>query len=414
MMVDHPILRAATPVHLHVVLELAEPWLLLTELAQLQRVSKACVLPLPPTTHAVDRSLLRCLFANRQTLDVEALPLRGLAVWERLAWRTHAARAAKRVKIIGGRAAGGSKFCSHREAHAETEPLHDRARLFGGRVLLCDECVESMAFTGINDMIVLFGLSKNAIRRRFPRLAYQPSPNNSKAMLFPLDLMSSPLVAQALVSSRKLREQAVVADDPARREYLRVVPHCHAALIRRVQSHPVMDQLIQVNVSKGDGIDVFEWQPGPGKETRRLRADERADIKRLVSYITTRLNLPMAESMSKFWLAETTSSVMDQLETRSPPLVQLTTRTRIRQALLGLLRYRELGIRFRWRQTDETFTPNRWAFLTELLTIFLGLPKGGCRGWEARAIMFHSPTRSRFRWVVPDAKPTRKRKRKDP
>jgi hypothetical protein len=270
-----------------------------------------------------------------------------------------------------------------------------------------------MAVTGINNMAVLFGLSKNAIRRRFPRLAYQPSPDHSKAMIFPLNLMSSPLVAQALVSSHKLREQAVVAEDPTQREYPRVAPHRHAPLIRRVQSHPAMKQLMKVDACKGDGIDVFEWRPAPGQETRRLRADERADIKALVSYITTRLNLPMAESMSKFWIAESTSGVIDQLATRSATLVQPTTRTRIRQALLGLLRYRELGLRFGWRPNDETFTPNRWAFLTELVTIFLGLPKGECRGWEASAIMFSRPTHSRFRWEVPDAKPTRKRKRKD-
>jgi hypothetical protein len=315
MMVDHPIPRAATPVNLHVVLELAEPWLLLTEIAQLQRVSKACARSLPPSTHAADRALLRDVFPNRPTLDVEALPIRGLAVWERLAWRTHAARAAKRVKIIGGCTAGGSSFCSHREAHAETEPMYDRARLFGGRVLLCDECVQSMAVTGIKNMVVLFGLSKNAIRRRFPRLGYQPSPGHSKAMIFPLNLMSSPLVAHALVSSHKLREQAVVADDPTRREYPRVVPHRHAALIRRVQSHPAMNQLVKVDASKGDGIDVFEWQPAPGQETRSLRRNERAEIKDFLNYVVTRINSHLVETTAEYWrrLKDTTSGVVDRL-----------------------------------------------------------------------------------------------------
>ena len=167
-MVDQPT-RTGTS-YLHVVLELAEPWLLLTELARLQRVSKACAHALPPAARAIDRDLIRDLFANRSTLDPDALPIAGLALWEMLAWRTHAA-AATRVEIIRGRATGESRFCSHYEAHPETDPPDRGARLFGGHVLLCDKCVLSMSVTGIKNMIALLGLSKNMVRRRFPRIA---------------------------------------------------------------------------------------------------------------------------------------------------------------------------------------------------------------------------------------------------
>jgi hypothetical protein len=139
-MVDQPT-RTVTW-YLHVVLELAEPWLLLTELARLQRVSKACAHALPPAARAVDRDLIRDLFANRSTLDIDALPIRGLAAWEMLAWRTRAARAAKRVEIIRGRATDESRFCSHREAHPETNPPDRGARLFG----VTFYCVTSVSY----------------------------------------------------------------------------------------------------------------------------------------------------------------------------------------------------------------------------------------------------------------------------
>jgi hypothetical protein len=412
-MVDQPT-RTVTS-YLHVVLELAEPWLLLTELARLQRVSKACAHALPLAARAVDRDLIRDLFANRSTLDPDQLPIRGLAVWEMLAWRTRAARAAKRVEIIRGRATDESRFCSHREAHPETNPPDRGARLFGGHVLLCNKCVLSMSVTGIKNMVALFGLSKNAVRRRFPRLA-----GHSTGMIFPLDLITSGLVAQALGSSRTLRKQAV-AGGSRQREYPRVLPHgVHAARIRRLRSHPVTGPLIRVDAKKGDGIDTLEFNPSaPGQATRSLQPDQRAEIKDLLSYVTARLNLPLDEtlgdlSIHAIWLADTTITVEDRLTAWSPSLVQPTTQSRLRQTLLKLLRYRELGFRLVWRHGIQRLAPNRWALLTELLAIFLGLPKGGCSGTDATVVLFARPTRSRFRWVVPSTKVTRKRKRKDP
>jgi hypothetical protein len=407
-MVDQPT-RTVTS-YLHVVLELAEPWLLLAELARLQRVSKACAHALPPATRAVDRHLIRDLFANRSTLDPDALPIRGLALWERLAWRT---RAAQRVEIIRGRATDESRFCSHREAHPETNPPDRGARLFGGHVLLCDKCVLSVSVTGIKNMVALFGLSKNAVRRRFPRLA-----GHSTGMIFPLDLITSGLVAQALGSSRTLRKQAV-AGGSTQREYPRVLPHgVHAARIRRIQGHPVTGPLIRVDAKKGDGIDTLEWRPAPGQATRSLQPDQRTEIKDLLSYVTARLNLPLDEtlgdrSINALWLADTTIAVEDRLTARSPSLVQSTTQSRLRQTLLKLLRYRELGFRLVWRQGVQRLAPNRWALLTELFAIFLGFPEGGCSVSEAAVILYARPTRSRFRWVVPDTKVTRKRKRED-
>ena len=138
-------------------------------------------------------------------------------------------------------------------------------------------------------------------------------------------------------------------------------------------------------------------------------------IKDFLNYVVDRINSHLVESTTEYWqrLKDTTSGVVDRLATRSPSLVQPETRTRIRQTLLLMLNYLDLGLLFSLRPGVQRLAPHRWALLTELLAIFLGLPKGGCRGMELTTILYQSPTHSRFRWVVPDAKPTRKRKRKD-
>ena len=127
-------------------------------------------------------------------------------------------------------------------------------------------------------------------------------------------------------------------------------------------------------------------------------------------YVTDRLNLTQDEIRSQSWLEETVSAVMDRLAARSPNVVLGGSRVRVRQALIGLLEYRRLGFRYDWQHFDSSPTraPNRWAYLNELIAVFLRLPPGGFCVWP---ILYHAPTHTRFRWVVQNTSPTRKRKR---
>jgi hypothetical protein len=395
---------------LHTILQLTEPWLLLTELAQFQRVAKVYAHSLPSAAWAAKRTGIQTLFENSSTVELSSLPIQELALWERLAWRSRVSQEQHHVEVKRGRTA--APFCSNSAAHSGNEPLNWGTRLFGGQVLLCETCVNALTLSGTHALVTLLGLSQNSIRRRFPRIAYQPTLGRSKAMIYPLDLITADMVGQALGSSRTLRKLAVPGG-PNQLEYPRTVHHNTADQIRRLQRHPTIGPLMQVDASKGDGLDLLELRLGPNQEeTRSLRASERADLEQMQTYVTARLNLPLDTVNSETWMTATIDALLDRLEARSPALVQDDSRARIRAALYGLLQFKLLGFRFAWHSSDCVFLPNRWGYITQLLCIFLGLPQGGCSGHQAAAIMYGAPNKSQFRWVVPASKATRKRKRK--